>query len=119
VEVAQRHFEVEEINKVMKQLHLVVASVDDSRVRERAHAIETRLRKTLGHMAHGKLSLAWKGWSSFLLRQRRKKNLLSKAASKMLHRTMVDCFKSWMNATVQCNAERKLLLDEEQVRNGC
>eukprot|EP01043_Picozoa_sp_COSAG02_P072301 COSAG02_NODE_13567_length_1378_cov_0.773260_1_plen_326_part_01 len=80
-EVAQRHYEVEQINIVLKQLAFVVDTSDSTRSRERAHHIQSTMTKTLHRMSNRRLATAWSAWHSVWFRIRRRRNVLAKATS--------------------------------------
>ena len=93
-EVAQRHYEVEQINTVMKQLALVVESSDTRSSRERAHHIQSNMTKIVYRIANQQLAVAWSGWHENWLTARRRHNALARTAATWLHKTLVKCFNS-------------------------
>jgi hypothetical protein len=93
-EVAQRHYEVEQINVVLKQLALVVEAGDSTRNRQRAHHIKSNLTKILFRMANQRLAVAWSAWYLEWFRKKRTRNLLAKSMSTWTHSTLVRCFNS-------------------------
>jgi hypothetical protein len=93
-EVAQRHYEVEQINVVLKQLAFVVDASDSSRNRERAHRIQSTMTKTLHRMTNRRLATAWSAWYSIWFMMKRRRNVLAKATSTWSHGALVRCFEA-------------------------
>ena len=91
-EVAQRHYEVEQINTVMKQLALVVESSDTRSSRQRAHHIKSNMTKIVFRISNQTLAVAWSAWHDKWLTARRRHNALARTMAKWTHTTMVKCF---------------------------
>jgi FtsZ-binding cell division protein ZapB len=107
-EVAQRHYEVEQINIVLKQLAFVVDASDSTRSRERAHHIQSTMTKTLHRMANRRLATAWSAWHSVWFRMRRRRNMLAKATSTWTRGALVRCFEALATQVKRARAQKHM-----------
>ena len=107
-EVAQRHYEVEQINVVLKQLAFVLEASDSTRNRERAHHIQSTMTKVLYRLANQKLATAWSAWHLMWFRIKRSRNLLAKAMSKWSHGALVSCFNALAAQVKKARSHRHL-----------
>lgn len=105
-EVAQRHYEVEQINIVLKQLALVVEASDSSRSRERQHHIRSNLTKILHCMANRMIAKAWSTWYTVWWSKKRKNYLYGKVVSAWTHKTLARGFRALAMAAKQLRSRK-------------
>lgn len=106
-EVAQRHYEVEQIHVVMKQLSFLLESSDAARTRERAHQIESTMKSALHRMSHTRLGAAFSAWLADCNGAKRRRNVLAKVAARWQHKTLVKCFASLAAHVMSRRAQKK------------
>jgi hypothetical protein len=117
-ETLQRHYEVEEINAVLKQLAFALEGGDSARVRQRAAAIQQRLSQVVFRMQKSALAYGWNGWYTYHRLIKRKRNIMLRVRATWTHKALVKCFSAIANAAKKNMSSNRTLTLEEQVSTG-